>query len=71
MHIIVNAYWEPLEFEVPPLDKSQDRWRYCIDTYQDSPNDFHDWSGAPPLEGPVCRVGPRSLVLLLGVAAGS
>ncbi len=67
MHLIVNAYWEPLEFEVPPLDDPQEPWRYCIDTYRDSPDDFHDWSEAPPFREQVCRVEPRSLVLLLGM----
>ena len=71
MHLIVNAYWEALEFEVPPLDNPQERWRYCIDTYRDSPDDFHDWSEAPALPGQVCRVEPRSLVLLLGMANSS
>ena len=36
MHLIVNAYWEPLEFEVPPLDNPQEPWRCCIDTYRES-----------------------------------
>ena len=67
MHLIVNAYWEPLEFEVPSLDDPQEPWRYCIDTYRDSPDDFHDWSEAPPFREQVCRVEPRSLVLLLGM----
>ncbi len=69
MHLIVNAFWEPLEFEVPPVDGPQDLWRYCIDTYRDAPEDFHDWATAPPLQGQICRVEPRSLVLLLGIAA--
>jgi len=68
MHLIVNAYWEPLEFEVPPLDNPQEQWRRCIDTYQESPNDFQDWSEAPILQGQTCRVEPRSLVLLFAMA---
>ena len=68
MHLIVNTYWEPLEFEIPPLDNPRESWRCCIDTYQDSPNDFHDWSEAPVLQDQTYRVEPRSLVLLLAMA---
>jgi isoamylase len=68
MHFIVNAYWEPLEFEVPPLNDPRGAWRYYIDTHRDSPDDINDWAEAPALRGQVCRVEPRSLVLLLGAA---
>src|SRR5262249_32257627 len=31
--VILNAYWEPLEFELPPVsDRGQDRWLRWIDT---------------------------------------
>ncbi|MGE3781687.1 MAG: glycogen debranching protein GlgX [Alphaproteobacteria bacterium] len=69
MHLIVNAYWEPLEFEVPPLDNPQVQWRYGIDTYRESPDDIHKWPEAPPLQGQTCRVEPRSLVLLFAMPA--
>ncbi len=68
MHLIVNAYWQPLEFEVPPLDNPQESWLCCIDTHQDSPNDFHEWSEAPLLQGETYHVGPRSVVLLFAMA---
>ena len=40
LHIIVNAYWEALEFELPPLVEAQGSWRRCIDTFRDPPHDL-------------------------------
>jgi glycogen operon protein len=65
LHIIINAYWEPLEFEIPVLDPPQESWRRCIDTYLDPPDDICSWANARALQGSTCRVEPRSLVLLL------
>ncbi len=64
LHIIINAYWEPLEFEIPRLDKSQESWRRCVDTHLDSPDDVHDWAAAPHVQGPTYRAQPRSVVVL-------
>jgi glycogen operon protein len=70
MHLIVNAYWEPLEFELPPL-AAQGSWRRCIDTYLDPPDDICAWADAQSLQGPSYLVRPRSTVMLLaGAIAG-
>src|SRR5262249_61929589 len=42
LHGILNAYWEPLTFELPPTDRQQ-WWRRCIDTALDSPDDICPW----------------------------
>jgi glycogen operon protein len=68
LHIIINAYWEPLEFEIPVLDPPHESWRRCIDTYLDPPDDICGWASARALRGSTCRVEPRSLVLLLAKA---
>jgi isoamylase len=65
LHLILNAYWEPLEFELPLLGDAQGPWRRCIDTYLASPEDICDLASAPPLEGRVYRAQPRSVVLLV------
>ncbi|MGD8518432.1 MAG: glycogen debranching protein GlgX, partial [Anaerolineae bacterium] len=40
-HLILNAYWEPLEFEIPsPPEHSPNGWRRVIDTSLDAPDDF-------------------------------
>jgi isoamylase len=65
LHLIINAYWEPLEFELPPLTEAQGSWRRCIDTYLNSPDDICSWASAPSLHSPACLVQPRSVVILL------
>jgi isoamylase len=69
MHLILNAYWEPLEFELPPVIEENDGpwrrpWRRWIDTALDSPDDIAAWEMAPPFPGQTYRAGPRSLVVL-------
>jgi glycogen operon protein len=64
LHLILNAYWQALEFEVPRLG-AQESWRCCVDTYRDPPHDICRWADAPSLTGSSCRVEPRSIVILL------
>ncbi len=41
LHVLLNAYWEPLEFELPATVTGQ-AWRRLIDTAVESPEDFCD-----------------------------
>jgi isoamylase len=63
LHLIVNAYWESLEFELPP-NGSKDPWRRWIDTGLDSPHDIVPWETAAPVSGLTYRAEPRSVVAL-------
>jgi glycogen operon protein len=64
-HLILNAYWEPLDFELPPAgDGVSAPWRRWIDTALDSPNDIVPWREAPPVPGPAYRAEARSVVAL-------
>ena len=65
LHMMINAYWEALEFELPSLDEAQESWRRCVDTYLDPPDDICTWAEAQRLQGSTYRVQPRSVVLLL------
>jgi isoamylase len=67
-HIIVNAYWEPLEFEIPVLGEIQGSWRRCVDTYLGPPDDICGWADAPELQGSTYRAQPRSVVFLVAKA---
>ena len=67
-HVIMNAYWEPLEFELPPLAANRGPWRRWIDTSLDSPQDIVEWSDAPLAAAPTYRAGPRSVVALFARA---
>jgi glycogen operon protein len=70
LHVMLNAYWEPLQFEIPP--SAGDRpasWRRCVDTAAGPPDDFHPWEDAPAIEDRACVVQPRSVVVLaMGLA---
>jgi glycogen operon protein len=61
-HLILNAYWEPLEFEIPTLESGQ--WQRWIDTSLDSPNDIVPLEEAPEVSGSTYRVADRSVVML-------
>ncbi len=66
MHLILNAYWEPLDFELPKeFDRRPIIWRQWIDTALDSPNDIIDWKQSKPLSGNIYHVESRSVVVLL------
>jgi glycogen operon protein len=62
-HLILNAYWEPLPFELPGLE-GEHLWRRWIDTALDSPNDIVPWQTAPAVSGDVYRADARSVVML-------
>lgn len=62
-HLILNGYWEALEFELP-LTGAGNKWRRWIDTSLSSPQDIVEWRAAPPVPEGNYRVGPRSIVML-------
>ena len=64
LHLIFNAFWEPLDFEVPQLS-GDEHWRLWIDTALDPPREIVEWQAAQPVSGPAYRAGPRSVVALI------
>jgi isoamylase len=56
--VLVNAWWEPLEFTIPPAKDGQE-WQEEIDTY-----DPADAVGASLAAGGQVTVGPRSVLVL-------
>jgi glycogen operon protein len=63
VHVILNAYWEPLDFELPKLEERT--WRRWIDTARESPDDIVPTQKAPPIAGETYRAEARSVVLLI------
>jgi isoamylase len=62
---IRNAYWEPLDFDLPPLDQEYGpSWRRWIDTSLNSPNDIAHWEQAPAVRGSTYRAEAHSVVVL-------
>jgi glycogen operon protein len=66
-HIILNAYWEPLDFELPIL--SNQIWGRWIDTALDPPDEICEWTAEKPVVGKTYRAGPRSVVVLIAGGA--
>jgi len=60
---IFNAYSEPLNFDLPKLEKAI-LWRRWIDTALDSPNDIVPWQAAETVIGDAYRAEARSVVIL-------
>jgi glycogen operon protein len=65
LHGILNAYWEPLTFELPAVAQEHaEFWRRCIDTALESPDDIRPWAQAPLVKQRHCEAQARSLVVL-------
>jgi glycogen operon protein len=65
--MILNAYWQPLDFELPRISNSNETsWRRWIDTALDSPRDIVPWETAESVPGYSYRAEARSVVMLLG-----
>jgi isoamylase len=65
LHVMFNAYWEALEFELPLAPGTAlVGWQRWIDTSLESPYDIEEAATAPPLLGTQYRVAPRSVVAL-------
>jgi len=64
LHLILNAYWEGLDFEIPPLEAGMAGWRRIVDTSLESPDDIWSAAEAPLVGASTYRAGPRSVVVL-------
>ncbi len=63
--ILLNAFWKPLEFVLPPAIVSGAGWRRFVDTSLPGPFDVSEPSRAPLIDAPNYVVQPRSVVVLL------
>jgi isoamylase len=70
LHLILNAYWEALEFELPSAPPGVRGWRRLIDTSLEAPDDIvTDVRASIDCSGSY-RAGPRSVVALVAPATG-
>jgi glycogen operon protein len=64
-HFILNAYWEELEFELPPVHNGEGGiWYRWIDTALDSPQDIVPWETSPAISGQRYHAQERSVVVV-------
>ena len=66
LYAILNAYSEPLTFELPPVpDGCHQSWRRCVDTSLPSPGDFTEWALATGVTDSTYLAQSRSVVVLM------
>jgi glycogen operon protein len=70
MHGMLNAYWEPLRFELPPPADGESAWLRWIDTSLASPEDILAWEKAPAVAEDHYLVQPHSLAFLVAPTPG-
>jgi isoamylase len=63
VHVMLKAYWEPLEFELPPLPERL-CWCQVVDTALPSPGDILEPGREQQVSQPRYRVEARSAVVL-------
>ncbi len=63
-HVMLNAYWQPLNFELPPLETGN-YWHRIVDTALPAPEDFTDIEVAPKIDKESYLVTARSSVILM------
>jgi isoamylase len=61
---MVNAWWEPLTFRLPPTEAGHNTWQRWIDTSRPSPEDVVPRGSAPEPVGDTYTLEPRSVVVL-------
>ena len=63
IHVMLNMYWDALDFEIPPLRGR--RWFKAVDTAEPSPRDIMDPGNEVEVPGNVCAVRGRSVIVLV------
>ena len=71
VYIIANAYWESLQFDLPPAAEVHQGWHRLIDTSLELPHDICAVEDAPLIAGATYRAQPRSVVVLWAFRAAA
>jgi glycogen operon protein len=67
VYCAMNAYWEDLDFQLPPPDHAQGTcWHLLVNTAMESPNDIFSRENAQPLPHSAFEVKARSVVVMIG-----
>jgi glycogen operon protein len=66
IHVMMNMYWESLDFDVPQIVGR--RWSKVVDTAQAPPADFAEPGTETDVAGNTCTVAGRSVVVLVNRA---
>ena len=68
LYVMINAYWEPLAFEIP--NSKQRVWRQIINTAAKKKHDFTLPINAKVVRSKKLQVAPRSIVVLQSSKGG-
>lgn len=68
--IMVNAYWEPLTFDLPKHGRNQE-WQRIIDTSLGGAKDYAQPGKSVPIKGPRYRLKDRSIAVMVARRARS
>ena len=63
IYVMMNMYWEKLDFEIPVQPRRL--WFKVLDTAEPSPHDIVDPGNEVEVDGRVCPVEGRSIVVLV------
>ena len=63
IHVMINAFWQPLSFELPPLQRGI-FWYRIVDTALPSPQDYQPTETAERIEKDLMLLAGRSVVIL-------
>jgi glycogen operon protein len=69
LHVMMNMFWERLDFEVPAAPGRQ--WRVAINTFAASPQDLYETRSGPAVAAVTCPVEARSIVVLESTEAAT
>ncbi|MEM1238653.1 MAG: glycogen debranching protein GlgX [Cyanobacteria bacterium P01_H01_bin.26] len=67
LHVMLNAFYKPLTFELPPPPPER-QWRRLIDTALPTPEDFSQLEGAISVKTAAYSVNERSSVVLMAAS---
>ena len=62
IHVMVNAYWKSLKFQIPELKERH--WYKVVDTSASAPDDFIDSGDARSVDRKFVDVMDRSIVII-------
>jgi glycogen operon protein len=66
LHIMLNMYWESLDFELPSVPGRI--WSKAVDTSQPPPFDIAEFGYEPSVDANTCKVQGRSVMVLVNRA---
>ena len=63
IHVVVNAYWKDLKFQLPQLKKNS--WYKIVDTSASAPGDFFKVGEGEMIDGKTIVIKDRSIMILM------